>query len=220
GRTGASPVPSAAPPDDFSITNNQFSIPNSQFTLITREVLCLKDLPTPDQLENLLPRLRRCHATCLDYTGPGIGLGDYLQKELAKCGAIVPQTNYKYTHTARARINLELCQFTTTFKSEIFPRLRAAFENREIQIPANRDIREDLHSLYSTVTNTGQVIYRAPCTPGGHADRATALALALRAARSIPPGTYSAIGAPRRRNINDIPQDPRYLPPIRILAII
>ncbi|HEV8542953.1 MAG TPA: hypothetical protein VGR78_11220 [Verrucomicrobiae bacterium] len=102
----------------------------------------------------------------------------------------------------------------------MFPRLRASFENREIQIPSSRDIREDLHSLYSTVTNTGQVIYRAPCTPGGHADRATALALALRAVQSVPPSTCSgAISGNRRRNINDIPQDPRYLPPKRILAV-
>src|SRR3954471_8547234 len=113
--------------------------------------------PTPDQLEILLPRLRRCRAISLDYTGPGIGLGDYLQKELAKSGAIMPQTNYKYTHKARPRVNLELCQFTTAFKSELFPRLRAAFENRELQIPSSRDIREDLHSLYTTVTNTGQL---------------------------------------------------------------
>ncbi len=185
---------------------------------LTREVLCLRDLPTPDQLEILLPRLRRCRAICLDYTGPGIGLGDYLQKELARNGAILPQTDYKYTHNARPRINLELCPFTTAFKSELFPRLRAAFENREIQIPSSRDLREDLHSLYSTATNTGQVIYRAPSTPGGHADRATALALAFRAAQSLTTTTSASVI--RGPSINAIPQDPRYLPPKRILAII
>jgi phage FluMu gp28-like protein len=199
-------------------SNPHSAIRNPQSIFITREVLCLHNLPTPDQLELLLPRLRRCRAISVDYTGPGIGLGDYLQKELAKTGAVMPQTNYKYTHNARPRINLELCQFTTAFKSELFPRLRAAFESRELQIPVSRDIREDLHSLYSTVTNSGQVIYRAPCTPGGHADRATALALALRASQSVPPSTSS--GTARPYNINDVPQDPRYLPPRRLLAVI
>jgi phage FluMu gp28-like protein len=200
-----------------SYPQSAFSNPQSIF--ITREVLCLRDLPTPDQLEILLPRLRRCRSISVDYTGPGIGLGDYLQKELAKGGARPPGApGPRFTHNARPRINLELCQFTTAFKSELFPRLRAAFENRELQIPPSRDIREDLHSLYSTVTNSGQVIYRAPCTPGGHADRATALALALRAAQSIPASVSSSTVRPY--NINSVPQDPRYLPPPRLLAVI
>ena len=45
---------------------------------ITREVLCLKNTSTPEQLEILRPRLQRCRKICLDYTGAGIGLGDYL----------------------------------------------------------------------------------------------------------------------------------------------
>ncbi len=196
--------------------NPQSKFRNPQY--LTREVLCLHNLPTPAQVEILLPRLRRCRAISLDYTGPGVGLGDYLAKDLNNSHSAIRHSPYKYTHRARPRINLELCQFTTAFKSELFPRLRAAFENREIQVPSSRDIREDLHSLYSTVTNTGQVIYRAPCTPGGHADRATALALALRAAQSAPPVTCAAVV--RRRSINDIPRDPRYQYPERTLAIL
>src|SRR5204862_4551496 len=129
-------------------------------------------------------------------------------KELTASGArLLPShasqfRNYtpKVWQHAASAARLELCQFTTAFKSELCPRLRAAFENRELQIPPSRDIREDLHSLYSTVTNSGQVLYRAPSTPGGHADRATALALAVRAAQSVPPSTSS--GSIRRRSIN------------------
>jgi phage FluMu gp28-like protein len=191
---------------------------------ITREVLCLKDLATPDQLELLLPRLRRCRTISLDYTGPGVGLGDYLQKELNNgVSGISAQRAHQfrnYTHKVwqLSAARLELCQFTTAFKSELFPRLRAAFERRELQIPSSRDIREDLHSLYSTVTNTGQVLYRAPSTPGGHADRATALALAVRAAQSVPANASS--GVISRRSINDIACDPYYQNPPRTLAII
>jgi phage FluMu gp28-like protein len=42
-------------------------------------------------------------------------------------------------------------------------------------------IREDLHSLNRVSTPTGQITYRAPHSADGHADRCTALALALRA---------------------------------------
>ncbi len=207
-----------------SMPNEKCSMFNAQCIFVTREVLCLQDLPTPDQLDLLLPRLRRCRAISLDYTGPGIGLGDYLQKELNNgISGISAERAHQfrnYTHKLwrLSAARLELCQFTTALKSELFPRLRAAFENHELQIPSSRDIREDLHSLYSTVTNTGQVLYRAPSTPGGHADRATALALALRAAQSVPPSTGSSPKRPY--NINDVPCDPRYQSPIRVLAVI
>ena len=46
----------------------------------------------------------------------------------------------------------------------------------------SRAIREDLHSLNRVSTPAGQITYRAPHSADGHADRCTALALALRAA--------------------------------------
>jgi len=57
-----------------------------------------------------------------------------------------------------------------------------AFEKRNLRVPVNRAIREDLHSINRVSTPTGQITYRAPHSPDGHADRCTALALALRAA--------------------------------------
>ncbi len=141
---------------------------------ITREVLCLKNTSTPDQLEILRPRLRHCRKICLDYTGAGIGLGDYLLKDLVG------------TTSTASQNKIELCQFTNSLKSELFPRLRAAFEQRHIRIPISRDIREDLHAIQRTVTQSGQITYRAPQTADGHSDRTTALALALRAATSAP----------------------------------
>jgi len=56
-----------------------------------------------------------------------------------------------------------------------------AFEKRAVRVPINRAIREDLHSINRVSTPTGQITYRAPHSPDGHADRCTALALALRA---------------------------------------
>ena len=38
-------------------------------------------MSTPEQVAMLRPRLERARRVCLDYTGPGIGMGDYLVKE-------------------------------------------------------------------------------------------------------------------------------------------
>jgi phage FluMu gp28-like protein len=60
--------------------------------------------------------------------------------------------------------------------------MRMAFEKRTLRVPVNRVIREDLHSVNRVTTPAGQINYRAPHNADGHADRCTALALALRAA--------------------------------------
>jgi hypothetical protein len=57
-------------------------------------------------------------------------------------------------------------------------------------------IREDLHSVQRVATATG-VTYRAAHTGDGHADHATALALAVRAAeKRQEPFAYSAVVIP------------------------
>jgi phage FluMu gp28-like protein len=137
----------------------------------TVEVLEMDRTPTPEQVERLRPRLRQARRVCLDYTGGGIGLGDYLAKEFGEWDP----AKHKFG-------KIELCQFTNPLKLEIFSKLRMAFEKRKVRVPVNRAIREDLHSVNRVSTATGQVTYRAPHNADGHADRCTALALALRAA--------------------------------------
>jgi len=137
----------------------------------TVEVLEMDRVPTPDQVERLRPRLRQARRVCLDYTGPGLGLGDYLVRE------------FREHDPARHKFGkIELCHFTNPLKLEIFSKLRMAFEKRNLRVPINRAIREDLHSINRVCTPTGHLTYRAPHTADGHADRCTALALALRAA--------------------------------------
>lgn len=51
---------------------------------ITKEVLCLEKMSTPDQVDILRPRIMKARRVCLDYTGPGIGMGDYLVKEFGE----------------------------------------------------------------------------------------------------------------------------------------
>ena len=153
---------------------------SSPHLFVTREVLTMRNTSTPEQLEILRPRLQRCRKICLDYTGAGVGLGDYVVNQFGAA-------------------KVELCQFTPALKAELFPRLRVAFEQRNLRIPISRDIREDLHGIQRSVSQFGQISYRAPQSPDGHSDRTTALSLALRAATSAPPsGGATTIWVPGR----------------------
>jgi phage FluMu gp28-like protein len=137
----------------------------------TVEVLEMDKTATPEQVERLRPRLRLARRVCLDYTGPGIGLGDYLAKEFGEW------------NPAQHKLGkIELCTFSNSLKLEIFSKLRMTFEKRGVRVPVSRLIREDLHSLNRVSSPTGQITYRAPHSADGHADRCAALALALRAA--------------------------------------
>jgi phage FluMu gp28-like protein len=138
---------------------------------MTREVLTLAKMPTPEQVELLRLRIRPARRVCLDYTGPGVGMGDYLVKEFGE-----------YNPERHQLGKIELCTFTNDLKNDIFPKLRMAFEARNLGIPVSRVIREDLHSVYRITTPSGNITYKAPNTDDSHADRCTGLALAYRAA--------------------------------------
>lgn len=137
----------------------------------TREVIELRGMSTPDQIDAAQAKLERARRVAVDYTGPGIGLGDELVKRFGE---------WKPDQDRFGKI--ELVTFTQNEKLKLFPALRVAFEKHLVRVPVNRSIREDLHSMQRVVTANGNVTYRAPHTVDGHADRCTALALALRAA--------------------------------------
>jgi phage FluMu gp28-like protein len=139
--------------------------------LWVREILVLRGMSSPDQEKLLHQRIKACRRCSFDYTGPGIGLGDYLVKEHQEWD---PQSS-KFG-------KIELCTFTAGLKREIFPKLRRAFEApTKLRIPLDIELREDLHAMKQIVRN-GEYSYSAPHTAEGHSDRCTALALALRAA--------------------------------------
>ena len=52
--------------------------------LVTREVLVLRNLSVPDQMEVLRHRITAASRVCYDYTGVGIGMGDVLVKEFKR----------------------------------------------------------------------------------------------------------------------------------------
>jgi phage FluMu gp28-like protein len=138
--------------------------------LQTREVIEFQGMSTPDQVDAMRHRIQACERLCLDYTGPGVGCGDYLVREFGEYNP----AQHKYG-------KIELCTFTNTLKVEIFSNLRVAFDALRLRVPINRVFREDLHSVNRVVTPTGLVTYRAPRNDDGHADRATGLALMNRA---------------------------------------
>jgi phage FluMu gp28-like protein len=153
--------------------------------LITREVLVLRGIDSPTQQELLRARIKAARLVSFDYTGPGIGLGDFLAQEH---GQFKP-SDHQFG-------KVELCTFTRNFKRLIFPRLRRCFESPvSVRIPVSVDIREDLHAMQQIVSN-GEYDYRAPRTAEGHSDRCTALALAVRAAQELASGPVEIIAAP------------------------
>ncbi len=139
--------------------------------LWTREVLVLDKVATPEQQTILRDRIKGANRVCFDYTGPGIGLGDYLVKD-----------HGEWDPEKHKLGKVELCTFTTGFKRELFPKLRQKFlAPVKLRIPVSTVIREDLHQVQQVISN-GEYNYWSPRTKAGHSDRCTALALANRAA--------------------------------------
>lgn len=169
---------------DFGRTNDPticWTLAKVGDVMWTREVLVLKGVSTPDQFDILKRRCARASRVCFDYTGPGIGLGDYLVDP--KRGGFG-----KYDPAAHEFGKIELCTFTAGFKRQLFPKLRQAFAAPvRLRVPISKTIREDLHEMRQVVRN-GEYSYSAPRTAEGHSDRCTALALAVRAAGSAGSG--------------------------------
>jgi phage FluMu gp28-like protein len=159
--------------------------------LITREVLVLQGVPTPEQEAILSSRIKQARRVCFDYTGPGIGLGDYMVK-----------AHGQYKPDGHSFGKVELCTFTAGFKRELFPRLRRVFEApTRIRIPSSIALREDLHAMNQVIRN-GEYSYNAPRTAEGHSDRCTAMALAIRAVGAGgAPFNYTAVKRPDRENL-------------------
>jgi len=152
-------------------------------------------MSTPDQIAILRARLQRARRVCLDYTGPGIGLGDYLVQEFKEWNP----DKHRYG-------KIELLTFSNTLKMDIFSKLRMAFEKGSVRVPISRLVREDLHSVNRVTTTSGAITYRAPHSADGHADRCTALALALRAGQAQEEGCSLEFFFRLNREIQSIPR--------------
>ena len=81
---------------------------------------------------------------------------------------------------------VEPITMTAPVKESLASRILAVFQRGDVSIPDHRPLIDDLHSIQRTVTLSGNVRYAAPREEGSHADRWTALALALQAAGTAP----------------------------------
>ena len=97
-----------------------------------------------------LPNMRRC---CVDSTGIGAQFAERMQERFGK-------------------YRIEAVTFTNTAKADMAYKLRAAFEDRNIRIAADKDTRADFRSIKKEVTSSGAVRFDAERTEVlGHGDR-------------------------------------------------
>jgi phage FluMu gp28-like protein len=139
-------------------------------TYWTREVLELEDTPYAEQQELLLPRIRRARHAAVDATGLGGPIAEDLVTRLGKD-------------------KVTAIHFTNERKRELFSALKRHLQAGTVRIPLAARFRDDLASLQRIVTPSGVIKFHAAHTKDGHADRATALALALHAAALHPQKT-------------------------------
>jgi len=128
----------------------------------------LREAPFDEQFELLgsvlkVPGLRRL---AIDQSGLGMQLAEELVRK----------------HGSR----VEPITMTAPVKESLASRILAVFQSGNVDIPDHRPLIDDLHSIQRTVTLAGNVRYAAPREAGSHADRWTALALALHAAGPAP----------------------------------
>jgi phage FluMu gp28-like protein len=147
--------------------------------LITREITVLENTPFPEQEAILADRVAHARYVAIDSTGIGGPVSEHLAKRLG---------DYK----------LEAVNFTNDRKRELFSRAKKAFQSKTVRIPNDPKLRDDLASIQRIVTPQGLVKFIAARTKDGHADRATALALAMHAAEKIPEGMGLSEQAPAR----------------------
>ncbi len=142
----------------------------------------LREAPFDEQFDLLtsvlqVPGLRRL---CIDQSGLGMQLAEELVR---KHGSQV-----------------EPITMTAPVKESLASHILAVFQRGDVSIPDHRPLIEDLHSIQRTVTLAGNVRYAAPREEGSHADRWTALVLALHAADTPSTGGSIFLLAPRRRS--------------------
>jgi len=130
--------------------------------LISRGLIELQGTPFREQYE-ILCRILACR--CVRKAGiDASGLGMQLAEQL--------------TDTFGAN-RVEGHTFTANLKEAMGGKLRVKMEERSVAVPADRKIRDDLHSVEKSVTIDGHIRLRAGRTEGSHADRFWALALAV-----------------------------------------
>lgn len=140
----------------------------------TREVVKLKGASfaaQDDELDRLVD-VYKPQRICMDQTGMG-------EKP-------VEDAKKRY-----GEYRVEGLLFTGPVKQELAFGLRRRFEDRQVRIPVDQDIRRAHHAVKKTVTAAGNIRFDADRTDKGHADEFWAHALAMHAIDQ--PGAMPAI---------------------------
>lgn len=96
---------------------------------------------------------------------------------------------------------VEGVMFTLDSKQDMVVRAKQTFQDRGIRIPmGDVNLRNDLHSIKQEVTTHGNVRFVADRNLNGHADRAWAYFLAIRAAKTLGGKLIIASARPRVSN--------------------
>lgn len=141
---------------------------------VTRYIYAIQgeDFPTQDAklsaMISVLPNLRR---VCIDATGMGVGLTDYLQKKWGKS-------------------RIEGVTFTQSNKEVMGFRLKKQLEDQSFLIPADQSIYDDFQLVKQDVTASGNIRLSAGTKNDSHADYFWGAALALEASSEgayVPP---------------------------------
>lgn len=148
--------------------------------LYTRAVIPMERMRKSAQEAILYPWFEIADRICIDATGLGIGWADDAQDKFGE-------------H------RVEAVTFTAQVKEALAYPLKGAMEDRALRIPDDPQIRADLRKVQKVTTTAGNIRFVAESTPGGHADRFWALALAVHAASSpSAPIEYQSDGAGER----------------------
>lgn len=145
----------------------------------------LKNSPYDEQervLDRLL-KLRNVRRACIDSTQMG---SQFAERAVSRHGHRVEAVN-----------------FSPAVKEHLAGLTRRVFEQRHIAIPDSDLLIDDLHSMQRTVTPAGNVRYAAGRQKGSHADRYTAVSLALHAAEQ-PAVAVERLAVPRPRRSKSI----------------
>ena len=128
----------------------------------------LRETPFDEQRELLVSIMKMggMRRLAIDQSGLGMQLAEQLERQY--------------------RSRVEPITMTAPVKESLASRILAVFQSGEVNIPDHRPLIDDLHSMQRTVTLSGNVRYAAPREAGSHADRWTAMALALHAAGNAP----------------------------------
>lgn len=130
---------------------------------VTRGVIDLSNVPTPNQTREALALMKQCTRLCIDKSGMGIPIFESLEEKF--------------------RGQVEGIVFTITNKELMAVHAKRRMEARKTRIPDTDMIRNSFRSVKKTVTATGQARFDAEHDAKyGHADHWWAYCLAEHAA--------------------------------------